>query len=496
MNTSFKRFVAGTVTVTVIATAAIFSKTPSSVNADATMAATMSGTGSYVKTFDLPTKPTTAGDFAGVDPTGANVVWWEPHTTARAQAVKDAVDKFNANNPWKITVQAVYKGQYSDIYNAMLAALQTKDVPSMSVGYSNQIAQYQNVNAILDLNPLVSDPVYGFDKASLSDFVYLDSDVYPSFNNQRLSISLYRSTELMYYNADALKALGYDHAPKTWDEFKEMSCKFAKSGSGLTGFEVRTDASAIAASAYSQGGDIYDYAKNKFVYDSPEAQVYPTVMQDMLSQGCASLVAAAFGDQNDFAAGKALFYQGSSSGIPFIIAAQKSAKTTFAWDVAAIPYKTAPVQNIYGAPVSILKTTKQQELAAWLFIRWYTEPEQQAAWATTTFYFPMRKSTAANLGDFFAKNPYYQHAFALLSNQTKAEPPVAGYDAIRTLASKALNEVLGTNGNDGKPVVDTFNALNDSANKVLAANPVGAALPTPLPPTATPVPTAAATAAK
>src|SRR5438128_2718700 len=76
--------------------------------------------GDYVKTFDLKL-PVADGVYAGVDPTGAKVVYWHPHQGAREKATKDAVDTFNKNNPWKITVEPVYKGDYPVIYQAMLA---------------------------------------------------------------------------------------------------------------------------------------------------------------------------------------------------------------------------------------------------------------------------------------------------------------------------------------------------------------------------------------
>ncbi len=447
----------------------------------------------YVKTFDLPAKPTTQGAYAGVDPTGAHVVYWHPHTKAREDATKAAADKFNKGNPWHITVEPIYKGDYPVIYQAMLAGLQTKELPNLTVAYQNQAAQYQNVNGLVDLNPLVNDPVYGLGKSVTDDFFqgFLQSDVNPQFGNQRLGMALYRSMETLYYNADALKALGYDAPPKTWDQFKEMACKYKNSASGRIGYEVRTDASFIAAAAFAQGGDIYDYKTNQFMYDSPEPQVAPQVMQDLYQQGCASLIAEAFSDQADFAKQKVLFYIGSSSGLTFVRSAitdaVKAGGQNFTFDVAPIPYKDKPIQNVYGASVSIPKTTKERELAAWLFVRWYTEPEQQADWAKTTNYFPVRHSTADVLADYFKTNLPYKHAFDLLDS-TKAEPPVAGYDPVRVLAQGAFNNVL-----DGKPVQEEFAKLNDDANAVLAKNKPGSPLPTPLP---TKVATAAPTAAK
>src|SRR5438105_4751798 len=325
-------------------------------------------TGGYVKTFDLPTKPTTDGAYAGVDPSGATVTWWHPHQGARLTAVTAAADAFNKGNPWKITIKPVFKGDYPVVFQAMLGALQTKDLPNMTVAYQNEAGQYENVNALVDLNDFFNDKVYGLGSDATSDFFqgYLNQDVNPQFGNKRLGFALYRSMESLYYNRDALKALGYTAAPKNWDEFKAMACKYKNSGPGKIGYEVRTDASFVAAAAFAQGGDIYDYKNNKFIYDSPEAQVAPQVMQDLLSQGCASLIAGNFTDQTDFETQKSLFYIGSSSGLSFIKGDLVKSGKNFDWDIAAIPYKDHPIQNIYGASVSIPKTTKPQELAAWL----------------------------------------------------------------------------------------------------------------------------------
>src|SRR5579859_3775706 len=185
-------------------------------------------TGAYVKTFDLPTKPTTDGAYAGVDPTGATVVFWHPHQGARLTAVTAAADAFNKGNPWKITIQPVYKGDYPVVFQAMLAALQTKDLPNLTVAYQNEAGQYENVNALVDINDFFNDKTYGLGDDATKDFFqgFLNSDVNSQFGGKRLGFALYRSEEVMYYNRDALKAMGYSAAPKNWDEFKDMACKY------------------------------------------------------------------------------------------------------------------------------------------------------------------------------------------------------------------------------------------------------------------------------
>ena len=77
-----------------------------------------------------------------------------------------------------------------------------------------------------------------------------------------------------------------------------------------TGFEVRIDASAVAAWAFARGVDVYDYENNQFTYNTPELQEALALLAQAVNDGCMAQVAEQYGDQNDFGAGKTLFYQG------------------------------------------------------------------------------------------------------------------------------------------------------------------------------------------
>jgi multiple sugar transport system substrate-binding protein len=420
----------------------------------------------YVKTFDLPTKPTLDGAYAGVDPAKAQVVYWHPHSGSRGKTIKSLVDKFNKENPWKIKIKQVYQ---KTLYQSALKSIGKPTLPTLVMAFQNQAADFQNQSALIDLDTIVNDPVYGIGDDLKADFfeAFLAADINPQFDNARLGFPAYRSMESLYYNVDALTQLGYSAPPKTWDEFKEMACKWTKSGEGRIGYQVRTDASFIAAAAFGQGGDIYDSTTKKYMYSSDAVKAAPLIMQSMIKDGCAAPVAKAFADQDDFAAQKSLFYIGTSSGITFVQASidknAKKTKQSFKFDIAPLPYKDKPVQNVYGASLSIFKGTPAQELAAWLFIRWYTEPEQQTAWVSATAYFPVRRSTAKTLDKTFADYPAYKSAFDLLDSAT-SEPSVSGYDAVRNMASDAFELVL-----NGESVDMVFDKLNDDANATLSA---------------------------
>jgi ABC-type glycerol-3-phosphate transport system substrate-binding protein len=120
------------------------------------------------------------------------------------------------------------------------------------------------------------------------------------------------------------------------------------------------------------------------------------------------------------------------------------------------------VLNIFGASVSVVKSTPEKQLASWLFLRWMSEPTQQAEWTRVSNYFPVRRSTAAQLGDYLAKNVQFAAAWkALQTGDQKAEPSFTGYDQVRDAISSAYNAVL-----DGADVNSTIVALNTKANKI------------------------------
>ena len=421
-------------------------------------------------------EPAVEDPWAGVEP-AKEIVWWHQHTgEAREAAIAKIVSDFNANNEFGITVTAEYAGSYGDIFNKMLPILNTPDVPDVVVGYQNQVATYQLADAMFDMNELIDHPTYGLTKEEQEDFFpgFFAQDVLSLFNNQRLGLAPNRSMEVMYYNMDWLKELGYDAPPATPEEFKEMACKAAETPfSGATegaaspiGYELSIDTSRFASWTFAFGGDMFDYENNQFTLNSDAAVNAWTFIQSLFADGCARLVTENYGDQTDFGNGTLLFTVGSSSGLPYYAKAVEADGTPFEWSVAAIPHTTAdPVQNIYGASVSIPKSTPERELAAWLFVKYYTSAEVNAEWAKASGYFPVKQSVAAQFTDVFEANPAYKTAFDLLKFGV-FEPAVPGYDFVRdNVIEPAMTSIVDDVTADVRALLDEANV---NANEILA----------------------------
>jgi ABC-type glycerol-3-phosphate transport system substrate-binding protein len=112
--------------------------------------------------------------------------------------------------------------------------------------------------------------------------------------------------------------------------------------------------------------------------------------------------------------------------------------------------------------VSIPKTTPEKQLAAWLFVRWFSEPRQQAQWTHVSKYFPVRKSAEPLIKDMLDADPRFAAAWSILkSANLRAEPPYAGYDLVRDAITAAYNKIL-----DGGDITTTLAGLQAQADKL------------------------------
>ena len=415
-------------------------------------------------------EPATDGPLAGIDPHGLTIDWWHQHSREREERLLEMVGEFNATNPCGIAVNATNQGDYNDIRDKMNAGLATGDLPALVVGYQNDQAFYALADGLADLNTYIDDSTWGLTPEDRADFYenFLDQGVHPSYDDQRLGFPPNRSIEGLFYNMTWLKELGFDGPPTTPQQFHDMACAAADAnGDGTGGYILSSDASALAAWTFAFGGDVLTKDGTGYVYNGPATVEALTFLKSLFDDGCAYFFTE--GDPNpEFASRRAIFTQGSSSGLPFYTSdvatvAEETGREPDQWGFTAIPYTTsAPVVDIYGADVMIPATTPEQQLAAWTFIKWFTTPDVQAQWVRASNYFPTRGTTRDFLGDYISENPQWGQALSLLQ-YGQFEPQLISYQGTRDAAEQAFNEVM-----QGADVQSTLDDLTQEANKLQA----------------------------
>ncbi|HET90648.1 MAG TPA: extracellular solute-binding protein [Chloroflexi bacterium] len=410
------------------------------------------------------------GDLENLDPSGQIVVYWHQHTSSRDELMLSLIDEFNRTNEWGITVQGESQGGYNDLYQKIIAGIPANQLPSMAVAYQNQAATYAVQGALVALDPYVESEMWGYSQQELDDFfpIALGADILPQFE-ARYGWPPYKSMEVMYYNEDWLGELGYTEPPNTWDEFAEMACAAAQQPfSGATGegssygYVYSIDASRFATFVFSRGGNIINENGTGYAFNNDPGLEALLFLKDLVDQGCAAEQTERYGDQSDFGAGRSLFTISSISGLPYYKTAVDEG-AGFNWSVNPPPHTTSePRMNIYGASQSIFVSTPEEQLAAWLFIKWMSEPEQQATWASGTGYFPTRDSAAEMLSAYFEEHPTYRKAFTFMAMDYGIESPVAGYDECRAAVEEMLTAVLS-----GADAETQLNATAEQCNEYL-----------------------------
>jgi len=118
----------------------------------------------------------------------------------------------------------------------------------------------------------------------------------------------------------------------------------------------------------------------------------------------------------------------------------------FRWTLALTPQDTAkPVTQLYGGNNVILDSRDpQQNLAAWLFMRWFASTEAQSIYAARTGYSPAVKSSLDTplLSADYQKNPQKADVFNNVFPAASILPPTPAGNGIDDMVSKTVEEVV------------------------------------------------------
>jgi multiple sugar transport system substrate-binding protein/sn-glycerol 3-phosphate transport system substrate-binding protein len=441
--------------------------------APATVAASPEQTGASGAEIPAPSYNTAIyGDLNNIDLNGTEVSFLHMHYDEPGQVLETIIERFNAENPYGIHVTAVVPGSYPEVQAYMDEAVQSgADLPALVSAYQHWAIDWVAQDALVALEPYLESETYGLTPEERADFfpAFLAHDRLPQFDNRTYGFPYRRSQGVIFYNADWLAelydsgAISFAGPPRTPEQFVEAACA-ATAKPGAVGFEIATEASRIAAWTYAYGGDIYDAESGRFTWDSPGTVAAMQMMQDLYQRGCAKKIAEHQGELFDFSSQMALFVYGSSAYMPIYQGAVADDPLGgFSWSMAPIPYVgEAPVQNSFGPSLSIPRTDPATQLAAWLFVKYLTQPEIQAEWAAGSDYFPVRRSAYQFMGDYVAEHPAYADGFALLPYSV-FEPSLAGYDLVHDMAASAYFRILA-----GEDVVSVLTELNEAANAILA----------------------------
>lgn len=382
---------------------------------------------------------------AGMDLSGTEVSFWHVWGTGSAnEGILAIVDEFNANNEYGITVVPVDQGQQGDLEQAVNAAVASGDLPNVTLGFANSLANWYNAGVIRPINDFLEDPQYGLTADQLAALYPGPFGQGTLADGTQVGYPMHQSANVLFYNKSWAEELGFDAPPATSAEFKEQICAATAANAaddsadndGTGGFVYDTGASNIASWVYAFGGDIVNEARDNYALNSQVVLDVAMFLKDLQDSGC-TFATDSFPNP-EFATRKALITSSSTAGIPFQLAAFEEAGSADEWVLLPFP---GPDGNLavdaFGQMIGIVGSSPEADLASWLWIKYLTSPEVQAQWINSSAYFPSQTTTVDLLGDFAAANPIW--ALGLdLSALGKSEPNLPAHGVVRGLIRDAF----------------------------------------------------------
>ena len=397
-------------------------------------------------------------DLEELEPNNQKVVFWYQYTQNREETLLELVEDFNSNNPYSIEVEARYAGHYPEIYNKMTSG---GSLPQLVVAYHNQAWVYHQDGDVVDLIPYMDSPKWGIPESERAEYIE-DLLKLDHAGGVQVALRPHFSTELLYYNADWLAELGYIKPPQNWKEFARL-CRLARKQpfsrathpERSVGLLLGEDASRVASMIFSRGGSLINSWHKAYLFDNPPVKKSMKMLRELYQEDAIGIFSDLYVDRREFSAGRVLFMMRSSSNIP-AVEDDVASGLGFDWGAALVPYEEmTPVNNIYGAGWAVCESTPEQQLAAWLFIKWFIEADQQSRWAKGSNYFPIRRIGTPELASFL------QAAFNTLK-YGKTEPPIAGYEIVRRLMADATISIM-----KGADMDQTLANLESMANQTI-----------------------------
>jgi multiple sugar transport system substrate-binding protein len=370
------------------------------------------------------------------------ITFWHVQNGPSEVLQQSLIDEFMVQNP-NVKIVPQNLGNYGTIYEKALAAIQAGAPPDVLAAYENQAADYYDADALIPFDDYINSSKYGLTKEELADYIpsYIEATKFPQYGAKQLTFPYTKSDLVLYTNMEVARDLGFQAPPKTWDEFVAM-CRAAVAA-GKQGFAAAVDASGFNGIIYSYGGDIVTPDGKKVLFDQPPAMKTMQLYETLATEKLAYQVQGS-DDRNDILAGRTLFMMRSSTSVPTLAAGFKDDSK---WAVSIIPQggSSRPVTVLYGANISILKSTPEKQLASWLFIKWLTRPDVTARWGldASNGYFPVRQSTLQQpeAQKFLDANQRFKDALEI-SRQGKVEPSPRGWAEIRNIIGDAMTGLL------------------------------------------------------
>lgn len=331
------------------------------------------------------------------------------------EKVAEYAQRFNDSQD-KYTVNAIYKGTYTETLTAAIAAFRAKQQPALvqvfEVGTASMMAAK---GAVYPVHELMADTGKPFDPTAYLDAV---KSYYTTADGKMLSMPFNSSTPVVYYNKDAFEKAGLDpnDPPKTWEGLVDASRKImAVDGNPTCGFTTGYQSwvqlenfGAMHNKPFASQANGFEGVDTELVFNQEPFVTHIQNMQDW-QKDRVFVYGGRRGDPNP------LFLTGECAMLMNSSAYYGSVKdgADFNWGITQLPYYDsvdgAPQNSIIGGATLWALQGHDEETYNGVaeFLNFLSSQEIQLDWHKATGYVPITNAAydAAKAEGFYESNP-------------------------------------------------------------------------------------------
>ena len=371
-----------------------------------------------------------AGETPGASPAGGTVTidFWHSETAANLDTLERLISRYNSSQD-EVRVRSSQQGSNEEIMAKLTASLGSRQVPAVALLVEADTQKMIDSGAIAPIQDFVDREDY-----DLSDFNETLVRFYSA--EGKLWVMPYcAGVPLLYYNKLTFREVGLDpeKPPRDLDEVRQYSEKILKrdSSGNVVRSGIALDIPDWTERMVGEHDELFVDNENghegratEVLFNSDTGRWYFQWWHDMVDEGLGFNVGrnpTGADGLLSLASDRAAMTFSYSNALRSVIDVLEEGVEGVEMGVSGLPGVPggtgAPLLYSRGISIFNLRPEEEQE-AAWKFIKWLVEPEQQAEWFAGSGYLPVSRA-AVDLPaatDVIAKYPLFQVPLDLYLN--------------------------------------------------------------------------------
>ncbi len=406
--------------------------------------------------------------------------FWHAMGGHNLDVTETLVERFNEEHD-DIEVVPQNTGTYNDTLTKAESAVKSGDAPHIIQIYEIGTQVMVDSGIIMPVEELGKE-VAEDDSFDWGKFLTPVSDYY-QVDGQLNSMPFNSSTPILYYNKDAFEEAGLDpnDPPKTFSELKEYAEKLTVKDDdgdierygftlGIVGWFLEQMVANQDALLVNNNNGRDGRATESYLDEEPSVR-FVELWKEMVDEEIMLNPGRGWdGAKQAFLSGRSAMMIESTAQVTNFT--ENAEEDGYELGTAFLPRPDDVDRGgviIGGASLWALKDHPEEELeAAWEFLSFLSEEEQQVYWFEETGYFPVTKSAVEKEmnNQFFAQNPNHMTAFLQLLLSKKGAPTqgalIGTFPEVRQIVENAIEETLQDDMTPQEAMDDAASQVDDS----------------------------------